>query len=87
MRAGGLTRAEGEDRIDFLAQVRNSALEPLWRGAGGNGSAAVSGEGFRADRIVFVNDVFFCARDVVSALGRLFFGPPPSSRPPCTMPA
>lgn len=45
--------------------MRNRALEPLWRGAGGNGSAAVTGEGFRADRIIFVNDVFFCARDVV----------------------
>ena len=58
-------RAEGEERIEFLAKVRNRALEPLWRGAGGNGSVAVTGEGFRADRIVFVNDVFFCARDVV----------------------
>lgn len=64
--AGGLTRAEGEDRIDFLAKVRNLALEPLWRARyGGNGSAPVTGEGFRADRVVFVNDVYFCARDVV----------------------
>ena len=63
--AGGLTRAEGQDRIDFLAQVRNAALEPLWRGAG-NGSAWGAEGGFKADRVVFLNDVYFCARDVVS---------------------
>ena len=64
--AGGLTRAEGQDRIDFLAQVRNAALEPLWREAGHNGSAWGAEGGFKADRIVFINDVYFCARDVVS---------------------
>ena len=63
--AGGLTRAEGQDRIDFLAQVRNAALEPLWREAG-NGSAWGAEGGFKADRIVFINDVYFCARDIVS---------------------
>lgn len=62
---GGLTRGPGKDRIEFLAKVRNLALEPLWREAGTNGSAAVTGEGFRADRIIFINDVYFCARDVV----------------------
>ena len=31
--AGGLTRAEGQDRIDLLAQVRNAALEPLRNGS------------------------------------------------------
>ena len=63
--AGGLTRAAGEDRIEFLAKVRNLALEPLWRESGRNGSAAVTGEGFRANRIIFINDVYFCVRDVV----------------------
>ena len=33
---GNLTRQEGQDRIDFLAQARNLALEVLWL----NGSAA-----------------------------------------------
>lgn len=63
--AGGLTRAEGQDRIDFLAQVRNAALEPLWREAV-NGSAWGAEGGFKADRIAFINDVYFCARDIVS---------------------
>lgn len=62
--AGGLTRAEAQDRIEFLAQVRNAALEPLWK-EGSNGSVWGSEGGFKADRIVFINDVYFCARDVV----------------------
>ena len=33
---GDLTRQDGQDRIEFLAQARNSALEVLWL----NGSAA-----------------------------------------------
>ena len=27
---GSLTRATDQDRIEFLAQARNRALEPLW---------------------------------------------------------
>jgi alpha-1,3-mannosyltransferase len=65
--AGGLTREDGQDRIEFLAKVRNAALQPLWRGGGANGSEPAVSEGFRANRIVFVNDVYFCARDVVRA--------------------
>jgi alpha-1,3-mannosyltransferase len=63
--AGGLMRAESQDRIEFLAQMRNAALEPLWK-EGSNGSAWGNEGGFKADRIVFINDVYFCARDVVS---------------------
>ena len=62
--AGGLTRAEGQDRIEFLAQVRNAAVEPLWKESS-NGSAYGAEGGFKADRLVFINDVYFCARDVV----------------------
>ena len=32
---GSLTREPEQDRIDFLAQVRNLALEPLWRKVAG----------------------------------------------------
>ena len=65
---GGLTRGEGQDRIDFLADVRNLALRPLWRepGAGRSQNSSESA-GFQADRIVFINDVYFCVRDVVRA--------------------
>lgn len=71
MCAGGLARAAGQDRIEFLAEVRNRALQPLWReeeeraGSSGQNRSAAAGAGFRADRIVFINDVYFCARDVV----------------------
>jgi alpha-1,3-mannosyltransferase len=41
-------------RIEFLANMRNRALESL--------SSAVSGGPF--DKIIFLNDVFFCADDV-----------------------
>jgi hypothetical protein len=70
--AGGLRRAEGQDRIEFLAEVRNRALAPLAREY--DGLNRTSG-GFRADRIVFINDVFFCVRDVVSASDSPPFAP------------
>ena len=63
--AGGLRRAEGQDRIEFLAEVRNRALAPLWRETGGSLNGTATGAGFKADRVVFINDVYFCARDVV----------------------
>ena len=99
--AGGRPRGENEDRIEFLAHVRNMALEPVFpapvageavgehRNAsvsarllgaaegGGRGAAAASGggtqgeggaaEAWTPDRVVFINDVFFCMRDVVRA--------------------
>ena len=71
MCAGGLTRKAGQDRIEFLAEVRNRALQPLWQGeegaavGGSQNRSSSGGAGFRADRIVFINDVYFCARDVV----------------------
>ena len=34
---GNLTRQEGQDRIDFLAQARNLALEVLWLNASAAG--------------------------------------------------
>ena len=77
-------RGPQQDRIDFLAQLRNRALEPLWLGAeatsessDGHGAlhkGASSWEFFTtkdksrtmwpAEKVVFLNDVFFCARDV-----------------------
>ena len=82
---GSLKRGEEQDRIDFLAQARNRALEPLWL------SASATSEGFGteqgdlarelaswdvfsardatrvmwpAQKVVFLNDVYFCAQDV-----------------------
>merc|ERR1719199_1631446 len=45
---GNITRGN-RNRIDFLAQVRNNALEPL--------VAAQK----KYDRVLWVNDIFFCA--------------------------
>lgn len=45
--------------------MRNAALEPLWK-EGSNGSTWGNEGGFKADRVVFINDVYFCARDIVS---------------------
>ena len=88
---GSLTRAEQQDRIDFLAQARNHALEPLWltaahseplasiRGSSANNWAGNAhgklSESFaskdsaqplwQAQKVVFLNDVYFCAQDVL----------------------
>ena len=73
---GNLTRSPEQDRIDFLAEVRNAALEPLWldvqEPAPTNSSAWFSNRKttklWPADKVVFFNDVYFCARDVVRLL-------------------
>lgn len=69
---GNLTRAPSEERIEFLAKVRNAALEPLWLETSENVGNSSSWFGrsrsqklWPADKIVFLNDVYFCARDVV----------------------
>ena len=75
-------RADEQDRIDFLAQARNRALEPLWLSAAGI-STNIKGDMARdlaswdvfsaqparqvmwpAQKVVFLNDVYFCAQDV-----------------------
>lgn len=52
---GTLTRTKNQPRIDFLAQVRNKALEPLLKQAT---------KGYFFDRVLFINDVYFCAGDL-----------------------
>ena len=101
---GGSTRHEEEDRIQFLARVRNEALEPLWwpqnisrhdvmqpadsqtiyssfpdhitnttlssssTHGSTHGSSSSSAHSkhwfFAADKVVFLNDVYFCAQHV-----------------------
>eukprot|EP00898_Chlorokybus_atmophyticus_P001450 jgi/Chlat1/2305/Chrsp17S00167 len=51
-------RAEGAPRIEFLARVRNRALDPLFDLA----------HHMRFDKVFFNNDVFFCAEDVLLLL-------------------
>ena len=49
-----------EHRIDFLAGVRNKALRPLLQPAGKESGSY--------DRVLFVNDVLFCADDAITLI-------------------
>ena len=78
---GSLTRGEDQDRIDFLAQARNRALEPLWLTTAHSASSASVHDDrvawdfvsathsahpiWPAKKVVFLNDVYFCAQDVL----------------------
>ncbi|KAK9813069.1 hypothetical protein WJX72_008387 [[Myrmecia] bisecta] len=55
---GGLSRQAGEERIQFLVSLRNEALSPLFEGYSGEGP-------WQADRIIYLNDVYYCASDVL----------------------
>jgi len=102
---GGVTRQDNEQRIDFLARVRNKALGPLhWHqnhsdngsnhnnhgqsssssshtylhsnikssssssSDGGVNATTTNDDGdhvvFKADKVVFLNDVYFCAQHI-----------------------
>ena len=70
---GALVRGENDSRIDFLAKVRNKALEPLWKLANDNSGspkkeAGLAVEQWKADRVIFMNDVFVCAKDFMRLL-------------------
>lgn len=73
---GPLQRAHGQDRIQFLASVRNAVLEPLLPssapGDGTPGHIAQASCGPHgcpaASRVVLLNDVYFCASDVLRLL-------------------
>lgn len=78
VQGGSLTRGEHQDRIDFLAQARNHALQPLWLSTAQSasmGAREVVGEVlpakssahavWQAEHVVFLNDVYFCAQDVL----------------------
>jgi alpha-1,3-mannosyltransferase len=77
---GDILRAPGQERIRHLATIRNAALLPLTTNS------------FPADYVIFTNDVFFCAEDVVRLmqhkadqacaldLKRSFYSLPPERR-------
>ncbi|TPX45146.1 hypothetical protein SeMB42_g01591 [Synchytrium endobioticum] len=52
----GVKRNHVPHRIEFLAEVRNRVLDPLQE---------LWATGERFDRVVFLNDVIFCAEDIV----------------------
>jgi alpha-1,3-mannosyltransferase len=86
------------ERIAFLAAVRNRAAELLWpvgqreepEAMRLHASLKVPDEGYPADYLVFINDVFFCAADVLRLMqhdadmvcGVDFDGPPGELAPP-----
>jgi len=63
---GALTRGRDEeterrvDRIEFLAKVRNAALEPVLKLAQSTAHLGHGSGGANHDVVVFINDVFFC---------------------------
>jgi Cryptococcal mannosyltransferase 1 len=61
---GQLQRYPGQDRIEFLAAVRNEVLEPLLQpGQGCNSTSCPA-----ASKVVFINDVYYCGTDVMRLL-------------------
>jgi hypothetical protein len=61
-KTGGEARPKGRDRIEHLAHMRNLAAAPTIGGQDG------SAPRWPAQRLVFINDVYFCARDVLRLL-------------------
>ncbi|OMJ12538.1 Alpha-1,3-mannosyltransferase CMT1 [Smittium culicis] len=57
--ADSIVRPEKYHRIEYLAGVRNKALEPL---------ETEEKLGFVYDKIVFLNDIFFCYYDILELL-------------------
>lgn len=73
-RHGTLVRGPGQERIPFLARVRNAALQPLYRrfdaappSPGHSSQTSMDSQAldFDPDKIIFINDVYFCWQDVV----------------------
>jgi hypothetical protein len=72
---GALRRTPGGGRIEFMAALRNAALEPFLTGSPGGGGpgdgspgGAASSGAWRPDTLLFANDVFFCAGDALRLL-------------------
>ncbi|GJQ11658.1 hypothetical protein GpartN1_g3449.t1 [Galdieria partita] len=53
---GSIVRKSKEHRIHFLSRIRNEVLEPLYSG------------NFSAKYVAFINDVFFCANQIIRLL-------------------
>ncbi|OLY81460.1 Alpha-1,3-mannosyltransferase CMT1 [Smittium mucronatum] len=52
-------RPKSYHRIDYLASVRNKALAPLWTD---------EKKGLLYDKVVFMNDVYFCRNDILELI-------------------
>lgn len=56
-------------RIPFLAATRNEAMKPLYSHADGNASAMGLAPGRRVSKVLWINDVYWEARDALKLLG------------------
>lgn len=62
--------AEDVRRLEKLAKLRNVALTPLWKNAAKYSrkeglELSEQDSGWPADRVIFVNDVYLCAKDII----------------------
>ncbi|KAJ3034848.1 capsular associated protein, partial [Rhizophlyctis rosea] len=64
--------SKSENRITKLARVRNAALQPLYEGTDGRVKLRNGKWTKKFDRIVFLNDVIWCAEDVMELLWQSF---------------
>lgn len=62
---GSSVKSHKEDghRINFLAEARNIAMDPLYTGA-----AAQKIPGGKFDEVLFINDVVHCASDILEVV-------------------
>lgn len=63
---GDVVKSEGH-HIKNMARLRNAALRPLFQNIRKHRSSGGK-EGWMADRVLFINDVFFCAEDALRLL-------------------
>ena len=84
---GALVRWEGQEPEEHQALVRNSALEVLWERGLLLERNAVLGAGRAVEKVVFLDEVFFCPEDVARIVGHgadlacgMGFAPNPSLR-------
>ncbi|CAK0732893.1 hypothetical protein CVIRNUC_000197 [Coccomyxa viridis] len=59
---GGLRREPGQERIAYLAKIRNLATAPMQQGQDGSPPA------WPADRLLMLNDVYFCHQGLIRLL-------------------
>lgn len=50
-------------RINFLAEARNTAMHPFYSGA-----AAQRMPGGKFDEVLFINDIYHCASDILEVM-------------------
>eukprot|EP00210_Caulerpa_lentillifera_P008017 g7654.t1 len=59
---GNLVRDANEDRIEFLAKIRNEAIAPMIQWSRDDSTP------WKAQKVVFINDVYFCAQHILRLL-------------------